>query len=310
MRTRALERSDASPVRAADMESVVALLQHEVQRKLGRCMLRLQQYERLLKTVVAGMAVAGPPEQLQVVQDRQAVSLHNRTLGTLVGMFANHHVTTSSTGDEVAANDDVSADGRSSGGPWVNISSTISMSPERYAQTKADLAELVGLRNDLVHHLIEKFDISDEGNCRAASIHLDSCYERIDANFRTLNAWVDGINKCQAQVSTFLQSDAFENAFEHSVNLNGSACWPTSSIVGCLQEAEQACQIDGWVALDTAVKYISKKSRDEVPNRYGCKSWRQVLKRSEQFELRIVTGSKDIKGQAWYRSCVGLVAPE
>lgn len=284
------------------MENVVAVLQHDVQRKLGRCMLRLQQYERLLKAVVAGMALAGPPEQLQAVQDRQAVSMRNRTLGTLVGMFTDYHVTTSSTGDEVAANDDTSAGGLSSDGPWVNISFAISMSPERRAQTKADLAELVALRNDLVHHLIEKFDISDQGSCLAASSHLDSCYEQIDAHCRTLNAWVNGISNCQAQLSTFLQSKALDDACVHGMNPDGSVCWPMSSVVECLREAEKACHVDGWASLDAAVKFIAKEGRDLVPTRYGCKTWRQVLQRSEQFELRIVAGSGEGRGQTWYRS--------
>jgi hypothetical protein len=273
-------------------------------------MLRLQQYERLLKAVVAGMAVAGKPDQLQAMQDRQAVSMRNRTLGTLVGMFTHNHVATSSTGDEVALNDDISASDQSSDGPWVNISFTISMSSEHYAQTKADLAELVGLRNDLVHHLIEKFDISTEGGCRAASSHLDSSYERIDARFRTLNAWVSGINKCQTQVSTFLQSEAFENSFEHGVNPDGLICWPMSSVVECLREAEKTCHIDGWVSLDAAVNFIAKEGRDQVPTRYGCKTWRQVLQRSGQFELRIVAGSNDVRGQTWYRSCVKPLGQE
>ena len=47
------------------------------------------------------------------------------------------------------------------------------MSPERYAQTTAGLADLVAIRNDLVPHLIERFDISDENGCRAASSHLE-----------------------------------------------------------------------------------------------------------------------------------------
>lgn len=55
----------------------------------------------------------------------------------------------------------------------------ISMPPEYRAQTKAGLAELVDLRNDLVHHLIENFDISHENGCRAACSHLDSCYEPV-----------------------------------------------------------------------------------------------------------------------------------
>ena len=35
-------------------------LQREVQRLLGRCLLRLQQYERLLKALVAHHELAGP----------------------------------------------------------------------------------------------------------------------------------------------------------------------------------------------------------------------------------------------------------
>ena len=52
-----------------DMDGVLKALQHEVQRKLGRCMLRLQQYERSFKAMVAGMAVPGPIERLQAVQE-------------------------------------------------------------------------------------------------------------------------------------------------------------------------------------------------------------------------------------------------
>ena len=281
------------------MESLV-VLQHEVQRKFGRCMLRLQQYERLLKLMVSGMAVAGPVEQLEALRDEQARGTRNRTLGTLVGMFVGRHLTTASADVEVGQRDDANL--RNLAAAWASMRFDFSMSPRLYAQTKVDLAELVDLRNDLVHHLLEKFNISNEDDCLAASTHLDSCYRRIDEHYRTLNAWASNLSESQARVSAFLQSDAFENAFVHGVNLDGSVCWPMSSIVECLQEAEEACRVDGWVSLDAAVKYISKKSRDQVPTRYGCKSWRQVLQRSGQFELRIIAGSENVKGQVWYRS--------
>jgi hypothetical protein len=47
------------------MDDSSEVLQQNVQRHLGRCMLRLQQYERLLKSMVANMAVKGRFEQLQ-----------------------------------------------------------------------------------------------------------------------------------------------------------------------------------------------------------------------------------------------------
>lgn len=40
-------------------------LQRTVQRKLGRCILQLQQYERLLKAMVAHSVLSGPPERLE-----------------------------------------------------------------------------------------------------------------------------------------------------------------------------------------------------------------------------------------------------
>jgi primosomal protein N'' len=68
----------------ADVTMDLEVLQNEVQRKLGRCMIRVQQYERRLKAMVASMAVEGPLEQLQAVHDQQVAGMRNRTLGTLV----------------------------------------------------------------------------------------------------------------------------------------------------------------------------------------------------------------------------------
>jgi hypothetical protein len=289
------------------MESVVALLQREVQRKLGRCMLRLQQYERLLKSMVASMALTGPIEQLRAVQDEQVCSMRNRTLGTLVGVFTGRYLTTASGDVEVGQGEDISLGNPAA--PWGSVRFNISMSPELHAQTKAGLAELVDLRNDLVHHLIENFDISEVNGCRAASNHLDSCYEQIDGHYRTLKIWASSLCESQAQASTFLQSEAFEDAFVRGVDPDASVCWPRSPIVEYLREAETACQVGGWTLLDAAIRHISKKNRDQVPTKYGCKTWRQVLKRSGQFEARSVAGSNNSTGRTWYRSSSDNVVP-
>lgn len=290
------------------MDNAVAVLQHEVQRKLGRCMLRLQQYERLLKAMVASMAVAGPPEQLDAVRDRQADNVRNRTLGTLVGMFTEHHLATASEDPQVGPDEGTGAKSPFSGASWASMHCTIAMSPKCYAQTKAGLVELVNLRNDLVHHLIERFDISDEDGCHAASLHLDSCYERIDGYLQLLKTWTSGAVTVQSLMSSFVQSKAFEDAFVDGINSDGSVCWSRSSIVECLRLAETACQVEGWTQLDVAIRLISKHHRNQTPSKYGCRTWRQVLKQSGQFEVRSVSGSKYEAGQAWYRSYGSSVA--
>ena len=285
-----------------DVDGVLKALQHEVQRKLGRCMLRLQQYERLLKAMVAGIAVKGPIERLQAAQDQKLADMRTKTLGTLVGMFTGNHLTAALSDVEARPDDDTSSGIQSVDVAWASMRFNISMSPERYAQTRDGLAELVALRNDLVHHLIERFDIFDENGCRAAAIHLDDCYEQIDGHFERLKDWGTSLAETQVLASSFLQSKSFEEMFVHGINPDGSVCWARSTIVECLHQAETACQVGGWTSLDTAIEFISKENRDQVPSRYGCKAWRQVLRNSGLFELRCSASTDGAIGRAWYRS--------
>lgn len=59
--------------------------QREVQRVLGRCMLRLQQYERLIKTIVAHHDLTGPAHALASTRAARIADAAGKTLGTLVG---------------------------------------------------------------------------------------------------------------------------------------------------------------------------------------------------------------------------------
>jgi hypothetical protein len=291
------------------MENVLEILQYEVQRKLGRCMIRLQQYERLLKTMVATMALEGPPEQLPSIRDKQEACTSNKTLGTLVGLFTGSHLTAASPEVE-AEPDDIRPEGQSPDAAWARIRFNIAMSTERYGQTTEGLAKLVEMRNHLVHHFIERFDLSEVSGCRAATNHLDSCYEEIDGHCQQLKSWATGLVEVKALTVAYIESKAFEDVFVHGINPDGSVCWPRSTIVECLRGAEAVCQVDGWTSLDAAIAFILKGNRDQIPSRYGCKTWRQVLKKSGQFELRSTASSDGAVGQAWYRSYAEGAAPK
>jgi len=274
-------------------------MQHDIQRKLGRCMLHLQRYERLLKVMISNMALAGPPEQLQAAQERQVAGVRTKTLGTLVKLFTGEHLTKAPVDADGVLDDGTGPDPAAT---WVSIHSSISMSPEAYVRTKDDLAELVELRNELAHHFIERFNIFEENGCHAASMHLDSCYERIDGYYQRLKGWATSIDEAHAKMSLFVQSKTFENAIVHGINPDGTVCWERSSIVESLRAAEMSCGIEGWTPLDAAIGLICKRDRDQVPTRYGCKTWRQLLKRSGQFEIKSITGVDGGGGQTWYRS--------
>ena len=68
-------------------------LQHQVQRKLGRCLLRIQQYERLMKSLLASHELAGPASELEAIRAKRADVLATKSLGQLVGELTGSFLT-------------------------------------------------------------------------------------------------------------------------------------------------------------------------------------------------------------------------
>jgi hypothetical protein len=80
-----------------DNEDLPAL-QREVQRLLGRCMLRVQQYERLIKAMVADHKISGLFHGLELARAARIDDTARKTLGTLVGDLLGSYI----VADEVA----------------------------------------------------------------------------------------------------------------------------------------------------------------------------------------------------------------
>jgi hypothetical protein len=62
----------------------VSTLQREIQRKLGRCMIRLQQYERLIKALAINFEIAGPSDELMAIRQKRGETFSRMTLGQLI----------------------------------------------------------------------------------------------------------------------------------------------------------------------------------------------------------------------------------
>lgn len=101
---------------------------------------------------------------------------------------------------------------------------------------------------------------------------------------------------------SFMQSQQFEDAFVHGIGPDGVVHWPISTIVECLRSAEQGCAVNGWTLLDGAITFVRLSHPDQTPSKYGCKNWRQILKKSNQFDVRTDTNPLNGRGQTWYRS--------
>lgn len=176
----------------------------------------------------------------------------------------------------------------------------MAMSSEDYKQTVRAMTELRDMRNELVHHLIERFDISDEAGCQAGTLHLQSCYARINGHLKQLSNWAKTREEVRRQTFSFLKSQEFDKLFAQAFTENAH---PTANLIfEWLRSAEVACNVDGWTQVDEAVADIVRVHGPQRPSLYGSRTWRDLLGKSEQFEIRRDKGSSTERGRTWFRS--------
>ncbi|WP_243468559.1 hypothetical protein [Paraburkholderia sp. PGU19] len=172
--------------------------QREVQRLLGRCLLRLQQYERLMKAILADHRFTG--EVYELDQARAQLVDTKDSLGVLVNKLFGSFV--------VADEAHKPASDRKNVAPSTSVFGyrvSLQMSATDHAQAYEDLKDLVELRNGLVHHFIDHFNLMSVDGCTAAQINLSECYVRIDRHFEQLRQWAHQMEKAKASIVDLLE---------------------------------------------------------------------------------------------------------
>lgn len=281
------------------MQNPVEVAQLEMQRHFGRCLLRLQQYERLLKTMVATTSLSGHPKGLVELQTQQLEEVRALTLGALVRIFARDYLVDKEQQVDVS---DLTDDCITEGENLVSfkISYAMAMSSEDYMQTVEAMTELRDMRNELVHHFIERFDIADEAGCRAGTLHLQSCYARIDGHLNQLSNWAKTREEVRRQALSFFASQEFEQLFAQATTEDAH---PTAHLIfEWLRSAEVALSVAGWTQVDEAVAHIVRAHGTQSPSLYGSRTWRELLEKSGDFATRRVKGSSTERGRTWFKS--------
>jgi hypothetical protein len=257
-------------------------LQRDVQRLLGRCMLRLQQYERLLKAMIAEHKLSGAFHDLEAARKKRIDSVSGQTLGTLL-----KELVSSFLGSEASDKSPDMTTGSVGGPSTVSIRVGITLAEDDLARTVDDLGRLLDLRNNLVHHFIEQHDLWTAEGCRLAQAALDVAYERIDQSCGRLIEWAEVMVRAQQHLDV-VKTPAIRNLMVHGIAPDGTVDWPSSSLVSGFREAARALaeSNEDWVSVEDAGKWIVEKYPDQSASRFGCKTWQQALQESRLFDLR------------------------
>jgi len=255
--------------------------QKEVQLFLGKCILRLQQYERLIKAIVADHKVSGPAHSIEQVRAARAEETARKTLGSLVGELIGSYVVPS---DERAPQDTSSS--LAEDDAWIALGTQLSLPASEFARINQELKELVALRNDLVHHFFDHFDMQSVDGCVVAKESLSVSLNRIEDHFQQLSEWAKDMIRMRRMLSEVVQSEAFRDKVFNSVSEDQALESEHSGVVIALREAFSVLSVDGWACVDEAGRWIAARNPEQTPSKYGCKSWRQVVHEASNFKLK------------------------
>jgi hypothetical protein len=285
-------------------ESAPPLQKHSsVQHLLGRCLLKLQEYESLLKRMLPNTAVSAPPHDVLSSIAKKRASLQKKMMGELVGTLTGSFLMPEGSDQhKCSLKEDASK------AIWIESRTQVIVEAERFVEIKASLKELVTLRNELVHHFIDKFDLNSDEGCAEAESFLECSYRTIDEQFTLLSGWSRAMVKAQTKMASLLSEPLFLN-FIDGISPNGTVDWPRAGIVQGLRDAEEHLAVNGWTELNAAIAWVSENSPEQTPQRFNCDSWLQVMHESHQFELRwqsfdrlLLNAQPERALSVWFRS--------
>jgi hypothetical protein len=275
----------------------IASLQREVQRKLGRCMLRLQQYERLIKALAVDFEIAGPSDELEDIRRKRGEAVSKLTLGQLVNELTGTYLQPQQPG-AVQSEWDPGDSSRI----WFRMQTRMPLDQADYDQVVSGLKVLVALRNDLVHHFLEGFDVWSVAGCQDADAYLEASMVKVNAHYAELRHWALSMDEARRRLGAFLASPAGTDFLFDGIYPDGSVSWPNCGIVRCLRATAAEVAIDGWASLDRVIAKMNLDHPEQTLKRYGCTSWRQLLHMSKQFKVRREPGSAQQLGRTEFLS--------
>ena len=102
-------------------------------------------------------------------------------------------------------------------------------------------------------------------------------YFRIDGYYKQLRAWAESMDQARQLAASFMQSPAYHDLVVNGIAPDGTMDWGAAGCVSALREAVAALAIDGWTSVAAAATWISAQHLDQTPEKYGCRTWRQVI---------------------------------
>lgn len=232
-----------------------------------------QELERLLKFIIVNGSFSGYASELSSNKERKSASIQKQTMGQLVGQYLE---TTNPECQEFLDEPEELKE------TFISFKFHIECDTVYYETKKEALAQLVSDRNELVHHLLLKFDPNSLESCMQVEKQLDEQREKVLVEINELKQIVDTFQEGHKAYVEFLNSDECRKEFELS--------WLRQSRLVLLlgDIAVQTARSDGWASMNIAGQLVKKHAPEEIASlkeRYGHKSLKALILATEIFDI-------------------------
>lgn len=219
----------------------------EVHRKIGRNTLMFQHMEQMLKYMIAHGHIHGDVNTLKTNLVRRKDSVSRKTMGQLMGDFmenAHGEMIETEAPDEIKVH--------------MSFQFKVGCDEVYYDKRKKELAEIVSERNDLIHHLLPRFNLATIESCHEIETHLDSQYEKLTKEVENIKMTLKSFDELRKRVVKYLKSDTWLD------ELTLNELRQTRLVVWLGQIADQAARSDGWTCLNTAGQVLQTQQPEEL----------------------------------------------
>ena len=267
------------------MESDVNVQRESLFRLLGRCLVRVQAVELLLKRLLAVRTFGGTVEELEENLAARHADYRTNTLGTLVKEVLGSYLV-SETYEYPGAPEPSRLSGL-----YVHVHNVVTLSYERLLEMRQLFNLLVSTRNDAVHHLAELFPLGTPEGLTQAHEFL-GCFEKcLDEVWAESKAWAESHDKSIELTGRLMREPEFESLLFDGIHPDGTVDWEVAGIVRALRNAADALAPGSWTPLDDAVAWIRREAPLQIPSRYKCSTYRQAIHESKAFEVKRERGA-------------------
>jgi len=245
----------------------------DVLRKVGRNVFLFQQLEQLLKFIVANGSLTGFASELKTLKKEQENKVNKQTMGTLVGQYVENSNPESDTQSTEPEEIDEA---------YFSFSFRIECDDDYYESRKEALSKLVSERNDLIHHLLPRFDMKSAQSCRALGQELDEKSDQIRLEINRLKATAKALIDGRKATADYFQSEEGKKELEISFLRQSRLVLMLGDI------ATQMSREDGWALISSAghlIKEHAPEELDQMKEKHGYSSLMKLIQASEIFDI-------------------------